>query len=564
MASLSKSKTLFGFTSPRSVEKIIPEIKILIENLEGEKWSGSEKNQIKFFNALFESAAYDGSSMPKDIALAARDRITRAPKAFGFVDVKPTIQITDAGKLLFNEKRRSETFTRQMLKFQLPSPYHTQSRHLDFNVKPYLELLRLIHDLGSISKNEIALYFLQLVNIDKYEEVRIKILNFRENKKSFKGSYKMYVAKCFEEEISLIYEDEIISKKFKTRESTDTTFKKFLDTKRSNMLDYADAFIRHIKATELVAHDASTLRLIISKYKKEEVSYILSKTSRDAYKFKNEKEYKKFLFNPYSIDLLLDKKDLIIKKIHKLEPTLNINKSWSIDDLRNIYVESYSKLKACNLEKNHIELKDHSKLPDIKNVFDRIINKDINDPSLFLEWNVWRAFVMLNHGVRIQGNFALDLEGMPLSTAPGNQADIEVEFEDFAVLGEVTMSSGHTQAKMEQDSVPRHIGTFKKAYNKDTYCIFIAPTISAGSKSFFYGLNQIPVEGYGGKTKIIPMALREFVSFFEIGISNGFNNPKQLKNWLEEQWKYGQGAQGETDWYNNINNNIKNWTTMSN
>jgi len=69
--------------------------------------------------------------------------------------------LTQAGKLLLSGVRLDETFTRQLLKFQLPSPYHTQSTALEFAVKPYLELIRLIYDLGSISKTEIALFFSQ-------------------------------------------------------------------------------------------------------------------------------------------------------------------------------------------------------------------------------------------------------------------------------------------------------------------------------------------------------------------------------------------------------------------
>ena len=48
MANLTKTKTLFGFTSPRTLEKIIPEIGILTENFSGLKWSGNKKVQIDF------------------------------------------------------------------------------------------------------------------------------------------------------------------------------------------------------------------------------------------------------------------------------------------------------------------------------------------------------------------------------------------------------------------------------------------------------------------------------------------------------------------------------------
>ena len=39
MANLTKTKTLFAFTSPRTIEKIIPEIRLLAENYSGQKWT---------------------------------------------------------------------------------------------------------------------------------------------------------------------------------------------------------------------------------------------------------------------------------------------------------------------------------------------------------------------------------------------------------------------------------------------------------------------------------------------------------------------------------------------
>ena len=150
MANLTKSKAIFGTTSPRTLEKIIPEIGILTNLFGGKVWSGNQELQASFFDSLYHSKFYEGASYPADPALAARDRITRAPKALGFIDLNPTIQLTEIGKVLLSGKRLDETFTRQLLKFQLPSPYHTQSTKIEFNVKPYLELIRLIQELGGI------------------------------------------------------------------------------------------------------------------------------------------------------------------------------------------------------------------------------------------------------------------------------------------------------------------------------------------------------------------------------------------------------------------------------
>ena len=558
MANLSKTKTLFGFTSPRTIEKIIPEIQILCDNYSSQKWSGNENLQVDFFQTLFDSEYYEGDTYPSDPALAARDRITRVPKAFGFVDLHPNISLTKAGKLLLTEKRLDETFTRQLLKFQLPSPYHTKSKTIDFAIKPYLELIRLINDLGSISKTEIALFFLQLTNINKYNTIVSKILAFRAGSKKYIGSRKMYVSEIFKKEILEIFNDEVQNKKFKTRESSDASLKKFIKTKRSNMKDYADAFVRYIRATELVTLEKRTFRLIISPQKKDEVDYILSEIPREPLVFKTKTGFKSYLFNPYSLKLLSDNKDLLIKKIQNFG-LADFDKSLELEELKDILDKIKSTVKAKNIEEKKKELKDYRELPDILSVFDQIKKKDVPDPPLFLEWNVWRSFVMLNYAKRIDGNFVMDIDGMPLNTAPGNKSDLEIEFDDFAIIGEVTLSSGATQFKMEGDSVPRHYGDFKEKTGKGSYCIFIAPKVDDGTKAFFFNLNKGFTKRYGGATKIIPLTLDKFIEFVNVGVANKFSDSSKLKSWLEKQWVDNQTIEDEEIWNNKIERSLSKW-----
>lgn len=52
------------------------------------------------------------------------DEILLTPKALGFVILSPTIQLTPAGEELVNSRRKDEIFLRQLLKFQVPSPFH--------------------------------------------------------------------------------------------------------------------------------------------------------------------------------------------------------------------------------------------------------------------------------------------------------------------------------------------------------------------------------------------------------------------------------------------------------
>ncbi len=560
MASLTKTKAVFGITSPRTLEKIIPEVDLLTSLFEGEKWSGNPDLQIGYFDNLFNSDFYEGTSYPSNPALAARDRITRAPKALGFIDLKPNIKLTEIGKVLLSKKRLDETFTRQLLKFQLPSPYHTQSKKIEFKVKPYLELLRLISDLGSLSKTEIALFFSQLTNIEKYQVIVNKIKAFRTDSKKYKGSRKTYVAECFQNEVTEIFAEEIENEDLKTRESENKSFKKFVVTKSSNMKDYADAFSRYVRTTELVTFQKRTFRLIISPQKTEEVKYILDNIGRIPTLFENGHEFKKYLFSPTSIKLFADNKKLLIDKINKLDNSV-ITKNISIENLKDILYDLREKIKHQNIEIKKKELKSYKELPQIIEVFDQIKKREIPDQPLFLEWNVWRAMVMLNYALRVDGNFVMDIDGMPLNYAPGKQPDIEIEYDDFGLIMEVTMSKGHTQFKMESESVPRHFGRAKAQLNKEMYCIFIAPKISEGALSHYFNLNRLNTKLYGGKTKIIPMTIEQFIKFAEIGVKEKFNKPLKLKQWLETQWKNNQTFEDEVVWYDEINSNIQKWTS---
>lgn len=556
MASLSKTKHLFGFTSPRTIEKIIPELKILNDNFANKNWKDNQKN---FFDKIFNSKFYLGNTYPSDPELAARDRITRAPKSLGFVSLKPVIQLTKAGVDLINEKRLPELFTKQLLKFQLPSPYHTQSKTIDFKVRPYLELLRLIYEIEYISKTEMALFFIQLTNYEKFDTIKNKILDFRtRRKKNRLSSWRTFISKEFEEQIKIIFHDEIESNNLATRENNNDTLSSFLKTKASNMNDYADSFMRYIRSTQLVTMDKN-LHLTISKIKIKNVEFLLENTDRNPLNM-SLNEYEEYLGDPAKLIILEDNISLIKNKINSLSSNINTDK-LSLDeskDLLNTIEISYKEERIRN-EINY--LKERENIDDILEIFNKIKRREVPDTPLYLEWNIWRAFAALNHAESINGNFITDIDGMPLNTAPGKKPDIEIKYDNFSFIVEVTMSSGHTQFMMEGQSVPRHFGDLVKKVdtNHDTYCIFIAPKIADGTKAFFFNLNKINTEYYGGKTKIIPIELSDFINFLKNGLKNNFNNPNKLKNFLDESITLTINAKNENEWVNDIKEKTQSW-----
>ena len=126
------NKLLFFTTSPRTPAKMIPEIKLLSEKFSGKSWN--KLTQEAFINELAHSDFFEGKGSPFDKAFSARDRINRAPKALGFIDLNPCVALTEAGNFFIYGKRPQEIFLRQLLKFQLPSPYHSgeQKYYRDF------------------------------------------------------------------------------------------------------------------------------------------------------------------------------------------------------------------------------------------------------------------------------------------------------------------------------------------------------------------------------------------------------------------------------------------------
>jgi len=127
-------------TSPRTPEKMIPELNLLVKHFSGQRWN--EASQKAFMEVLRKEHFFSGKGK-KNPAFSARDRINRAPKSLGFVTLSPVVAITPAGQRLISSQRKEEVFLRQMLKFQVPSPYHVPSdKAATFCVKPYLEIFR--------------------------------------------------------------------------------------------------------------------------------------------------------------------------------------------------------------------------------------------------------------------------------------------------------------------------------------------------------------------------------------------------------------------------------------
>ena len=557
MAKSIDSKVLFITTSPRTPEKMIPEIDLLSKNFEGKKWN--TETQIAFMELLRNENFFNGSGN-NDPAFSARDRINRAPKALGFILLEPTIKLTESGKALISAKRKEEVFLRQLLKFQIPSPYHTPSeKAADFYVKPYLEILRLIYTLGTLKFDELMIFGLQLTDYREFNNIVKKIEKFRIDREKTSKKYREFKYYAQMNELQEIYSSELAKDETSTRESNIATAKKFLQTKASNMHDYADACIRYLRATGLVSISHIGRSLSILPEKKKDVEFILNNISREPVFIDDKAKYLDYLGNSELPKLLTDNKDSLLQKIKEENPTEQIQESVTIHELKEKLDDLIITKREKLIQSQIAEIKDYKKYDDIQTTFTQIEENDIYDPSLILEWNVWRGMTMLDGG-NIKANLKFDDFGNPMSTAQGNMADIVCDYETFGLTVEVTMASGQKQYEMEGEPVSRHLAKFKKETGKEAYCLFVAPTINEACIAHFYGLHNLNISYYGGKSVIVPLPLNVFKKMLEDSFKASYTpNPQQVKSFFEYSKSIASESHSEQEWYNKIVEKALNW-----
>ena len=553
MATLN-TKALFFTTSPRTPAKIIPEIKLLNDKFNNRPWN--KVSQEQFIDELAASSFFAGVGSPSDKAFSARDRINRAPKSLGFVDLKP------AGHAFVFGKRPQEIFLRQLLKFQLPSPFHQENKRIQgsFCIRPYLEILRLIRDLEYLTFDELKVFGIQMTDYHRFEDIKAMILRFRQNKENHRGTYKRFVDDAWTNTILEIHSDRIACGKTKTRETRDASLKNFVKTQKSNLRDYTDACFRYLRYTGLVsiAHRSRTMSIFDSKA--VEVDYILSTVDRNPVFIDDAERYKAHLFSAGTPLLYVDNKDNIIDSIMRISAytkrdLLNMN----IEQLKDLRDNIIAQHKESVIHEQVSEIKSYALYSEIIDTFNEIVSDEYYDAPLMFEYNTWRAMTMLDGG-EIKGNFKFDDIGQPLSTAAGNMPDIECDYTDYALSVEVTLQRGQRQYESEGEPVARHYGQLKKRSGKETYCLFIAPSINMATLAHFYGLNHVPIALYGGKSKIIPLELDQFMQLVE----NSYNYKHQpvaadVRHFLDTVIEQGEIAADENDWRERIQNCVDTW-----
>ncbi len=554
-----KSKTLFFTTSPRTPLKMIPEIEVLERYFEGKVWNPD--TQVEFIKKLAKGKDFQGKGSKKEMSFSARDRINRAPKALGFVDLKPTIKITQPGRQFIDGKRTEEVLLRQLLKFQLPSPFHKEPEKFKgiFGVKPYLEIFRLIYELGTVSFDELMIFGMQLTHFSKYEEIITAIRQFRRMKAYAKASYKVFRGEYLSNEVKKIYQDDINDGNTHTRESKDQTLERFVRTKANNLRDYTDACFRYLRATGIVEISQRGHSISIMPEKKKAVEFFLNNIDRKPIFVDDEESYKEYLFDTSLPVLYSDNRIRLLKQVQEVVESPEDLGEKTTEQLKDKLVEAIQNKKEMILEQQMRDLKEYKEYNDVMATFDDIKTNSLYDVPLMLEWNVWRAMTMLDGG-DIKANLKFDDKGQPMSTALGNMADIICDYGDFGLAVEVTMQSGQRQYEMEGEPVSRHLAKLKKETGKEAYCLFIAPKINESCVAYFYALHKMNIAFYGGQSVIVPLELDIFINMVEQSYRAGYvPNSEQVKAIFQYSLEQAKAAKDEIEWYSKIKDKALNW-----
>tara|TARA_A100001011_G_C14289383_1_gene835396 strand:- start:77 stop:1807 length:1731 start_codon:yes stop_codon:yes gene_type:complete len=567
-------------TSPRSPYKVIERLK-LISSLDGKEYDTNLQIEIgKRIREESENLKVGLSSNSSTLDFVGRDYITRAPKKLGIVYVpgvgKGKFELTEQGRNLINSKNMEFVMQRQIAKIQYPSPIKVRGTE-KIKLIPLTATIKILKSVKDLSRSEVMMFVITIENFSTIDQSISEILKFRENLKKIKGNLKR---RKFRDEVgikklNLFYKNEDFSIREKKGKKVDKS--EFLRTKLRNHKDYADSIFRYFISTGLFKLNKKS-RLEISKINEKDADYLLETIGLEPKKFDNDEKtfVKDYMGKENSISLYTDKLDNLLNKfdyLKKLSSTLDlkintteIDKRFknekSLDIKKDIIVELQKKFIYLKMEKFIKKLSERK-----KNDFDEIVghfeeisdrNSEILDKPLQYEYNFFRAFSFIGDAEKIIPSLNFDEDINPLNTT-SNKPDLIIEYKDFILVVEVTLSAGQRQYESEGAPVFRHVGKCQNENNKPVFGLFICEKMDVNMPIEFLSRAMVKTKIYNGRVRILPIERSDFNLLFEkiyneelksdylFGMFNSLLDDNALNKYQE---------QGEEDWINDFKANL--------
>ena len=528
-------------TSPRVPYGIIDDLKLLKE-FEGSLWN--EATQLKFAKKLSESNSYKGSISKKETAFAARDR-TRTPKLLGLI--KTHLKGKKAEQLFFTEmgnefikhqRNYKKLFERQVLKVQYPNSTNNSGGYEEMNIRPATFLIKILLTVGKLTKTEIKTFCITQTRAENFHDTVSKIKKYREDLKQLRGKdRKEFKHHMILEAIEEAYKEDIASGNIVTREGEKSIYK----TKINYLNDFGDTCSRMMVATGIFTFVKGFF--CISESKLDDAKYYLDTLGVEVsdYDVTNHETYVMNYMGSSAKPILIRDNPILIEKSFKnlykryikksnlleksfYEAQNKVQKEKVMDDLEIEMIEQQKKKIELDLV-NNIK----SSIDDIDNQFTEIVDRQseiINAVRpVYFEWNTWRSLIVAGGYKRINGNFDMDVDGVPSNTAAGKLPDIVVEYESFWMIVEVTLMQGHKQFEAEFEPITRHLGKLQKDLRESgdprpVYGIFMANKINETIYPYLRVYSLVETEIFGGRVNILPLNLDQFLKLIKSSQSN--------------------------------------------
>jgi len=164
----------------------------------------------------------------------------------------------------------------------------------------------------------------------------------------------------------------------------------------------------------------------------------------------------------------------------------------------------------------------------------------------YFEWAIWRAFLAINSLVNEPWecrNFEI-YEGpqpyesfLPVGCARSGSPDLVFEFENFALVVEVTLSSSSRQEAAEGEPVRRHVAKIADEYlekKKPVYGLFLALTVDTNTAETFRLAKWYRKDDSELSLKIVPLTLQQFANLFKAPSASGALDPALIEALLRD------------------------------
>ena len=482
----------------------------IIHNEAGKDASGSHarkwrlmfaKNGLIYPQLKKEDGAQD--------SLGALDAITPFGRTFLIADTYPAMQ---------------ECFLRAMSVAQFPLPEGGYFAPLRWVLTIMLELERRTGS-SEISRIEFALWAQTTTPQDALSAVVDRILDLRErrqhavSKRKFDRGEIERRAECYQK-------------------------------KANNFLDYADMNMRYLRITGIFQRRGRGLMILPTKHVLAEQLAQQSSVSENSLLY----AYKMLCAGaPLPTDdvpvarKLLDELQKLLKERHiafeppapPLETAVQINVARQrLEQLLAQTDEMQYAQRQCHEWR---EISDYMTLilrGGGKKTYDEDYEIEVprDELPVYLEWILWRAILAINHlttmPYEVRG-FKMDADFMPVSTAGGGKGDLYSEFDDFAILTEVTMSSSSRQEAMEGEPVRRHVSDAVLRWApKPVYGLFIAVKIDTNTaETFRHGIWYTKQEERQ-ELQIVPLTLAQYQMYFNAMFESGKISPFHVRELL--------------------------------